>query len=912
MEHILIRIAEILYLVLQSPVIYSRKRDEKSHIETSIVKSLLFELDGSVYDEGTLGRELEQIIRMTSLGNGQIDVYAMIRFLSKKLLYIRDGEAVYRYQYIKVWNFIHGKMDDNVFISYTYMDQDRLDNHVRFDFVWPEILRHDNSMLNKILDRGISENHFHLWGSGPHFTLAWISLMNDVRLSSKVEKYFTILEMDKTSYMNAIAGQPEKISFSILHLRAALIRVYLYARIMNKNIDFEDSYSRKNRKEIDHISQNISERAANQLWQMLSDDRKLVERRYEIQGVIDSFHIENICKNRDYMMIQACRGENVEWEHAVLSGESWLTYKVLSQMGNGSVKSKEQLTLFLEYLSIKERFRKELILSNDKVGFLNFQTYDKRKAWFVTRFSDKEFAKIAVRNAFSSQNLISMEIRVIPRDTAMENCLAIKNYDRCIGLKSNDRDSRPFYYVYHFKRKRDMESKIESQNDFFCRHYYYRKKLYQKALAIIRMRNTNPRVAARVKGIDACSWEDGCRPEVFATAFRVLRSHIAYDRKYKCPLPQLRVTYHVGEENQDILDGLRAIDEAVFFMEMKSGERLGHAMALGMDVFEWYQKHNACITIRSHDFLDDVVWLYHQIVRFQISNSNNLLEYLESKFRKYFNQIYAANMDKNYVDYIVSEKNEKQGQRSYSTLMDFDIYMFYDAWKLRGDEPALYETGYYIGENITADRWKKYAVNSAVDMQTRRRNEPSILYHMYHYNNAICRKGNEIITEDIPYSMMAGICEVQKKLRNSIAKKGIAIEANPSSNIRIGGLDGFDKHPIVSFYNKRLVSEKSEQDECPQISVSINTDDLGIFSTSLYNEYALMASALEFAKDQKGEPLYRKDRIYDWIDDIRKMGNEQLFVEPQGAMGYCRHGEFVRRLAGHERENSNRKHKRKY
>lgn len=40
------------------------------------------------------------------------------------------------------------------------------------------------------------------------------------------------------------------------------------------------------------------------------------------------------------------------------------------------------------------------------------------------------------------------------------------------------------------------------------------------------------------------------------------------------------------------------------------------------------------------------------------------------------------------------------------------------------------------------------------------------------------------------------------------------------------------------------------------LSVSINTDDHGVFDTLLENEYALMVLALEKAKDEEGNKLY--------------------------------------------------------
>ena len=65
------------------------------------------------------------------------------------------------------------------------------------------------------------------------------------------------------------------------------------------------------------------------------------------------------------------------------------------------------------------------------------------------------------------------------------------------------------------------------------------------------------------------------------------------------------------------------------------------------------------------------------------------------------------------------------------------------------------------------------------------------------------------------------------------------------------------------------------------MSVSINTDDLGVFSTSLENEYALLACALEGKKDENGSSVYSKDMVYEWIDNVRRMGNDQSFLKPR-------------------------------
>ena len=67
-----------------------------------------------------------------------------------------------------------------------------------------------------------------------------------------------------------------------------------------------------------------------------------------------------------------------------------------------------------------------------------------------------------------------------------------------------------------------------------------------------------------------------------------------------------------------------------------------------------------------------------------------------------------------------------------------------------------------------------------------------------------------------------------------------------------------------------LTTSQEELEECPQLPVCINTDDQGIFSTYLDNEYALLALALEKAKDENGHNKYKRSMIYEWINNIRE------------------------------------------
>ncbi|MBR1742590.1 MAG: hypothetical protein IJ733_12145, partial [Lachnospiraceae bacterium] len=102
---------------------------------------------------------------------------------------------------------------------------------------------------------------------------------------------------------------------------------------------------------------------------------------------------------------------------------------------------------------------------------------------------------------------------------------------------------KKFFYVMHFIKKREKEE--ERYEIGSCRDSSVRQEVETQAKAIAEFRENNPDVAERVLGIDASSAEIWCRPEVFAQAFRYLKAN----QSEKLPkLPQLRCSYHVGED----------------------------------------------------------------------------------------------------------------------------------------------------------------------------------------------------------------------------------------------------------------------------------------------------------------------------------------------------------------------------
>ena len=83
----------------------------------------------------------------------------------------------------------------------------------------------------------------------------------------------------------------------------------------------------------------------------------------------------------------------------------------------------------------------------------------------------------------------------------------------------------------------------------------------------------------------------------------------------------------------------------------------------------------------------------------------------------------------------------------------------------------------------------------------------------------------------------------------------------------------YSKHPITRFNNFHLNSDS----EKAQLEVSINTDDLGVFDTSIENEYALLLNALCRQRHYAGN--YNDEKVYAYLEHVRKKSLQMSFIQ---------------------------------
>lgn len=818
-------------------------------------------------------------------------VFDAILIFATRVLQEIDGEPICRYENVLRWRFTSHLLEEDIFTTAYLAFQDCREGKRNRDFSWKPVIGNNNEHLNWILRQGLADNHFHLKGSAPQFPLSWINMMNHVR-SKKYEKILEGYGNKRLSVSYEIGTEEEHL-YS-LYLKAALIRCFLFAQITEQEFFIANNLVRNN---YDPDPETRKWSTENLVMFLLKDKTEIIFYRNKIQENIDFFRTNKGEKQLDYALTGEYRkGIGKNEVNNSLSGERWLMYEMFLRIYAKSVKDQKYFNLFYLYLVIKRAVRAELVQTNENIGFDNFEKYQNRKEDFIEDTPlEIEYIKMALKGTIVNQNILHLETRLTPRKTALQNKKYIEKYDK---VMKNDKElMERYFYVFHFVKEKDNEKLLNS--DSYCRHYQKRRSLQKQAKAIALFRTKFPETAKRLRGIDGCSREIGCRPEVLAQTYRYLKNHIVYAKRNKVyydnnkevTVPQLQMTYHVGEDFQSLVDGLRAIEEAIMFFNLNCGSRLGHALALGEDPDEYYEGKKNCILITQQDYLDNLVWVYYRIKRFSLIGYEDLLLNIEQEYNKYFRLIYGDAVSDEFFEAVIREagkyfqrSNERVSKGYSNTHFNFRISEYYSAWQLRGDDPECYKNGYFKDTEDFSE-WKRFSVNKECPRDYRIRYNPecAYLYFLYHYNPHVKNEGRKTIEVQISHKMIKCIKEIQREMQFWISKLGIGIEVNPSSNFFIGTFDRYDKHPVFKLYNIGLTGSETKLNECPQIPVCINTDDQGIFSTYLENEYALIALALEKAKDENGKNLYNRMFIYQWIENIRKLGLQLSFAKPESS-----------------------------
>ena len=813
------------------------------------------------------------------------------------------NECLCKYKSLLSFRELTHPIDPLIFISAFLAKRDSDMSADRHIFSWPPTLRTDNTRLYHMLDHGISENHFHIGGSSNAFMFSWICLMNHFTADRRRE--FKEQGMDDYPLDNISVGYSGSLETNYtLTFKAACIRYFLYQRIMGRWAVYpedDDGITELRRYNDRWIAYRMAVSSADECDVLAHDLNSRVGALRELctpnndDGFVPDYAMYGEplppLDDDDTSLYPSIAVRNYERRlYRPLSGEQRFLYHLFRAIYLSDDNITPYLDLAYAYLLIYCRIRGELIQVNNRVGFGNFLKYQDRKDHFTEKWPqyDEMRSLIAQQTVLANPQVVTFEGRCGPSSTADALINKIKNLYKLASVspfwdtfpageelarRTLKNATEKMHYVLHFTKVAQPISKKEEFEITNPRDSKRRRLVREQSMAIIEAFDRNPEIMSKVTGIDAASNEIGCRPEVFAPDMRRIRQSrsefVDFAHKHTAPVP--RITYHAGEDFLDPIDGLRAIDEAVRLCEMSNGDRLGHALALGIDCAEWYSVKKNTVMLRKQALLDNLTWLFGKMHQHNIQNRAAEDE-IQRWFKKLFTEIYTDNL---------TVQN--------SILYSVDVTDYYSSLGLRGNDPMLYEINPDEGKesrkklsevlhNASATEPWKFCRKAGADYDPL----STALYHYYHFNYQMKLASDVIVAYSVPRCIIDAVSELQSKMQYEISRRGICIECNPSSNFLIGTFKDYLKHPIFRFNNKYLFpdTDPRSREKNPYIMASINTDDLGIFDTSLENEYALVACALEVRNEHcREEDMIPPDNIYTWLDNIRHNGVDQSFIK---------------------------------
>ncbi len=362
------------------------------------------------------------------------------------------------------------------------------------------------------------------------------------------------------------------------------------------------------------------------------------------------------------------------------------------------------------------------------------------------------------------------------------------------------------------------------------------------ALAVEEIRNTIPKMSEYIVGIDAASDENATEPWMFSMAYKNMRSWKAvkpvarYQTKSNSfeHIQNIGFTYHVGEDFRHLVSGLRHVDEVIEEFGYRAGDRLGHALVLGIDVEKWADR-NEVVPLPKLEYLENLLWMWG------INTCEGIelpiqLEVLEDRIISLAKSIYRRS-ETITVKMLYSAYKKKFGMEHMQIPQKVekdcnqDLYFFCCQVDCEKKNDETWNSDRLLATNYCPVYEERYAEKKLIKVDER----------------------------DIPLFK-----KLQEYMIRKVETKGIYVETNPTSNLSIGEFENMDKHPIFSL---NQIEGKSGH----QVLVLINSDDPAVFNTNVENEFAY----IYYAAQKQG---ISRVAILEWIEKVRRYGMEASFV----------------------------------
>lgn len=790
------------------------------------------------------------------------------------------------------WYIIKQLMDIDTLIG-AYLVENNLTS-ISDMKLWDTLLYTTDTLLENVLKKGVAELHMHL-GASKSFTSLWTSLMNSNKHN---QTNIRVMNLLKSNYNYGKVDFYKNIY--LFRLLRIVLSLYIGQGSNESQCTFEEfiDYIDENNK-INNIVTKILKHMEEEKYTIDNDKSIKVE---DIQSIIIGLSIRfdltlsgidksgidfndtekidllkkssyvshdkvnNYCKviyDRmknslvgDDILVKIFKNYYIEddkniYSPFVIYPEQVFIFESMKYIKKDLSNKKASCfeKLFWHYIKFKNLVYRQIVQEVTYGNGLDiFQEYYKKQS----AISINKLVYEAFYSQTKNQNIRKFEIRIgIGNDKGKVVELLSEIFNQYLAIiisneyLNKDYSEIPLLgIIFHFIKKPDSQKEkcIYKEERGNLRNELKDEYLHQ-AKIINEIRQDIDKIDNYIVGVDAASKENNTEPYVFKKAFNYLRDTDSFKSGNGKYIKELGFTYHVGEEFRDLLSGLRHIDETIELFNYKSGDRLGHAIALGIDVDKWAE-YNQLVFINAGEYLDNLLWQWNLYIEEKIGQKS--ISELEQR-------IYDA------VEYIFGFTEHLSIRELYKAY-----YMKINCEECVTDVATdLSIDGVCALQQFTK---KKYSIKNKIPRSNNEDNNVVWTTQMI-YKAEKCkyftRELDKNVTINIDNEIIEIYKEIQKIMIRKIGERQIIVETNPTSNLTIGEFKCFK-----DYYITNLSSPAKEK-----VIVTINSDDPTVFSTRINNEYALIYDIL--MKSGK----YTGKEIIDWLNKIRINGLEYSFIE---------------------------------
>ena len=477
-------------------------------------------------------------------------------------------------------------------------------------------------------------------------------------------------------------------------------------------------------------------------------------------------------------------------------------------------------SLWAQYQRLRCRLYRHIVCDPAEVGLSTFSARYHRISEYLGSDLEALAPNLALEEPELSLSLKAVEVRAAPPRNAGICLRKTRQIKEC-----SSESQREMGWIFHFIRDRERRDHLirdHGEEDHLPRYARIFRSHMRSTALLGRCIRQWPDLLQGIRGLDLASEELKGPLWLAIPSLRELRDVSRVAARQQTGLQPLRLTLHVGEDFRHILSGLRAIHEPFAWRLIERGDRLGHALALGVDVVKWCEQHPTVLQPRLERLLD-LAWL---------------LDFISTPDR--------AEVDGATLHRLQRELSLLLREWSGIDSLEDGITLH----RLLGNPAALSQLGY-----------PSVASNSPPPAREELQLLWSLLYSRAHQNRA-----DKIIeVNTAPDSSL--LAQIQKSLAKLLSQWQVTIEVNPSSNLLIGALEQPLDQPM---FHLRPVG----QHVAHALPIAINADDPITFSTRLADEYAYAWAGMVVAGGIS--PTYARQ----WLDEAAETAWRSRFTLP--------------------------------